>query len=200
MAANYATTVPSERLALLLDLTPRRLQQLAAEGVIPKTDRNRYDLVESVRGYVRYLRDRAFGPELRDSPDSFATQRARLTRARANAEELKARQLAGELIPAADIEAAWGAVTEVMRTRLLAIPSKVAARIGMARNAVEAQAIIRAEITEALTELANVTFAADAAEHAPDAGADRDDDPAPDSAAAEPDRGAMGGSEAATLR
>jgi phage terminase Nu1 subunit (DNA packaging protein) len=201
MGSNYATQVPAERLAQLLDLTPRRLQQLAAEGVIPKTDRNRYELVDSVRGYIRYLRDRAFGPEVQDGPnDNFAKQRARLTRSRADTEELKARQLLGELVPAAQIEAAWSAVTDIMRTRLLAIPAKTAARIGMARNAVEAQAIIRTEINEALSELANVTLAVIAGGHTPDAGADRDDDPAPTGAAAEPDGGAVGRPEAIPLR
>lgn len=168
MPANYATQVPADRLCKLLDLGIRRLQQLADEGIIKKSDRGRYDLVESVRGYVKFLRDRTLGPD--QAANTYAEQRARLTRARADEEELKARQLAGELIPAAQLENAWGAVVDVMRLRLLAIPAKVAARIGMARNAVEAQQIIRAEIHDALTELTkvNVTVAIDPTAAIPD--------------------------------
>ena len=41
----------------LLDLSPRRLQQLAKEGIIPKDVRGRYDLAGAVHGYSRYLQD-----------------------------------------------------------------------------------------------------------------------------------------------
>ncbi len=46
-------------IAKLLDLSERRVQQLSREGVIPKATRGQYDLIGSVRGYVRYLRDQA---------------------------------------------------------------------------------------------------------------------------------------------
>jgi hypothetical protein len=40
---------PGTAIAKLLNITERRLQQLAKEGVIPKTERGRYPLVESAR-------------------------------------------------------------------------------------------------------------------------------------------------------
>ena len=52
------TTQPIAVIAKLLDLSERRVQQLSREGVIPKATRGQYDLVGSVRGYVRYLRSR----------------------------------------------------------------------------------------------------------------------------------------------
>ena len=52
-----AATQPIGVIAKLLDLSERRVQQLSREGVIPKAERGQYDLIGSVRGYVRYLRD-----------------------------------------------------------------------------------------------------------------------------------------------
>jgi phage terminase Nu1 subunit (DNA packaging protein) len=52
-------TQPIGVIAKLLDLSERRVQQLSREGVIPKAERGQYDLIGSVRGYVRYLRDQA---------------------------------------------------------------------------------------------------------------------------------------------
>ena len=54
-----AATQPIGVIARLLDLSERRVQQLSREGVIPKAERGQYDLIGSVRGYVRYLRDQA---------------------------------------------------------------------------------------------------------------------------------------------
>jgi hypothetical protein len=45
--------------AQLLDITPRRLQQLAASGWFEKPKHGRYYLVKTVQGYVAYLRQRA---------------------------------------------------------------------------------------------------------------------------------------------
>ena len=42
------------------------------------------------------------------------------------AAEVEVRKLAGELVPVADIEAAWLSVAGAVRTRLLLIPTKVA--------------------------------------------------------------------------
>src|SRR4030065_330688 len=56
-----AQTYPVAVISKLLDLTPRRVQHLANEGVIPRAEKGRYELVPAVRGYIRYLRDRAVG-------------------------------------------------------------------------------------------------------------------------------------------
>ena len=55
---------------------------------------------------------------------SLVAERSRLTKIKADAAEVEARKLAGELVPAADIEAAWLAVAGAVRSRLLAIPTQ----------------------------------------------------------------------------
>ena len=42
--------------ARLLDVTPRWLQQMARDGVVPLPERGRYDTVGCIRGYIRFLR------------------------------------------------------------------------------------------------------------------------------------------------
>ena len=58
-----AQTYPVNVISKLLDLTPQRVGQLVSAGVIPKAERGRYELVPCVRGYIRYLRDRAVGAD-----------------------------------------------------------------------------------------------------------------------------------------
>lgn len=46
-------------LAKLFDLTPMRVQQLASAGVVVKVSHGTYALGESVKNYVKFLRERA---------------------------------------------------------------------------------------------------------------------------------------------
>jgi hypothetical protein len=44
-------------LAYYLDLTPRRVQQLAKAGVIQKLKRGEYELVPCLHAYIRHMRE-----------------------------------------------------------------------------------------------------------------------------------------------
>ena len=96
-------TQPIGVIARLLDLSERRIQQLSREGVIPKAERGQYDLIGSVRGYVRYLRDQAVRAQA-GAPD-YAAERARFIRARADLAEMEAEEKRAALIPADQVEA-----------------------------------------------------------------------------------------------
>ena len=64
-----ATTYPVGIIAKFLLLTPRRIQMLVKDGVIPVPVKGQYDLVGSVQGYIRYLqkaREAHGGPSLEE--------------------------------------------------------------------------------------------------------------------------------------
>jgi hypothetical protein len=82
---------PAETIAQLLGLTPRRLQQLAAEGFIPRSERGLYPLVGAVQGYIRYLKEHS-----REANRSSEHQR--LARAQAVKVEMENYRRAGESV------------------------------------------------------------------------------------------------------
>jgi phage terminase Nu1 subunit (DNA packaging protein) len=139
-------------IAKLLDLSERRVQQLSREGVIPKATRGQYDLIGSVRGYVRYLRDQAAKAQA-GAPD-YASERARFLRARADLAEREAEQKRGSLLAAEDVETAWIAVLARLRTRLLALPDRLAPLVHAETSPAGVRDVIRGAIREALEELA----------------------------------------------
>lgn len=47
--------ITREELSNLLMLTPRRINQLVNEGVIPKHKHGKYPLLQSLHGYFSYL-------------------------------------------------------------------------------------------------------------------------------------------------
>ncbi len=139
-------------IAKLLDLSERRVQQLSREGVIPKAERGQYDLVGSVRGYVRYLRDQALKAQA-GAPD-YAAERARFIRARADLAEMEAKEKRRSLIAADQVEAAWIAVLALLRTRLLALPDRLAPQVFEQSTVGDTRNLIRAAIREVLDDLA----------------------------------------------
>ena len=147
-----AATQPIGVIAKLLDLSERRVQQLSREGVIPKAERGQYDLIGSVRGYVRYLRDQALKAQA-GAPD-YAVERARFIRARADLSEMEAAQKRRSLIAADQIEAAWIAVLALLRTRLLSLPDRLAPQAFDQPTVGDARNLIRAAIREVLDDLA----------------------------------------------
>jgi phage terminase Nu1 subunit (DNA packaging protein) len=147
-----AATQPIGVIARLLDLSERRIQQLSREGVIPKAERGQYDLIGSVRGYVRYLRDQALKAQA-GAPD-YALERARFIRARADLAEMEAEEKRRSLIAAEQIEAAWIAVLALLRTRLLALPDRLAPQVFEQSTVGDTRNLIRAAIREVLDDLA----------------------------------------------
>ena len=170
---------PIAVIAKLLDLSERRIQQLSREGVIPKAERGRYDLVGAVRGYVVYLRDLAVRAQA-GAPD-FGVERARLIKAKADIAEMEADGRRGELLPADAVEAAWTAVLARLRARLLVLPDRLAPLCVEEMTIAGVRDQIRKAVREALDELASTPVVAadpDGTGAAGDGGAQGAGDPA----------------------
>lgn len=149
-------TFPLDTICKLLDLTPQRVAQLVNMGVIPRKERGRYELVPVVRGYIKYLRERAVKGDVQAGADDYATHRARLTKAKADMAEMEREQMANALIPAADVEMAWIEVVANMRAKLLAIPTTAAADTQAAPTLAEAKQVLKVKVNEALSELSEM--------------------------------------------
>lgn len=147
-------TFPLDTIAKLLDLTPQRVTQLVNEGVIPRKERGRYELVPVVRGYIKYLRERGLRADV--SGDDYNTHRTRLTKVKADMAEMEKAQIEEQLIPSADVEAAWMEVAQNMRQKLLAFPQRVAPEVYAAEKLIEVKSLLKDHIFDALQEIADV--------------------------------------------
>jgi phage terminase Nu1 subunit (DNA packaging protein) len=147
-----AATYPVTTIAKLLLLTERRVQQLTAQGVLPKAERGRYELAPVVQAYVRYLRDRSVGADAA-GPDEIGANTARLVRARARAAEIELEELEGKRFRSEDVTAAWQALVGAVRARVLAMPTKLVAVLSAEMSQRERSAVITAVVHEALEEL-----------------------------------------------
>lgn len=144
---------PLNVITRLLDLSERRVQQLAREGVIPRAERGNYDLVGAVRGYVRYLREQVSRAEAGIA--DLGSERARLVKAKADLAEMEAAERREDLLPAPDVTAAWTEIMALVRARLLALPDKIAPVVHETTSIAEARGVVRKAIHDVLAEIAS---------------------------------------------
>ncbi len=141
--AGSGLMVDGETFGALMGIHPRTVRDLDSRGIVVKVDRDRYDLAASLRTYASHLRNMAAGrvPGDREQADngagyhrdvaklSGAYERARLNRAKADAEELKNAAMRRELVKATDVEREWSSVLRGLRSRILATPARVRQRL-----------------------------------------------------------------------
>jgi phage terminase Nu1 subunit (DNA packaging protein) len=138
----------------LLDLTPQRVTQLVNEGIIPRKERGRYELVPVVQAYIKYLRERSLKSDVHG--DDYNAHRTRLTKAKADLAEMEKAQIEEQLIPADDVERVWIEVSQNMRQKLLALPQRAAPECYAAEKLVEVKAILKEQVYDALQEIAEI--------------------------------------------
>lgn len=153
-------TVTSKQLSDILDLSVRRIQQLAKSGTLPKQEaRNRYRLVDSIQGYIKYLRGQVVHG---DAPQDLREAKLRQEKARAEILELEALQKNGELQHQDDIQKVWTSIAVLIKTKLLALSSRVSADVYGATSLVQVRTRIDEEVDLILNELVNTQVELDA--------------------------------------
>jgi phage terminase Nu1 subunit (DNA packaging protein) len=144
--------VAAKQLAYLFRITERRVQQLAAEGVIQKEARGRYNLVESVRGYVAFLQDIAAGTS-GEKESAYGDARTQKMRADADKSIMEAAELAGNLIPSDIVAYNWNHMTGAFRAKLLNLPKKMAPVVQHENSFAKCNSALQSAIHECLAEL-----------------------------------------------
>lgn len=148
MSESAGQTYATATIAALLLMTDRHVRRLTAEGVLPSAGPSRYQLAPVVHGYIRYLRDRSGG----DASEEVVKSKGRLLKARARAAELEADMLEANSLNRLAVEQAWGQVLEIIRTRVLAVPSAAAGPAFAAGTLAEVHTIITEAVFDALDD------------------------------------------------
>lgn len=123
-AENAIDTISPNELARLLGISPRAVRNLAADGILERAGKGDFRAAESVQAYVRY-REALARKKRSDGQNLKAAAEVRLKAAQADAAEMKAAAMRGELLNARDVEAAWAAILRDVRAGMLAVPGRV---------------------------------------------------------------------------
>lgn len=149
--------------ASLFNLSERRVQQLAKEGVIEgrKVDGvYQFDLLPTVRKYIAYLSDKANGRDQknRKTEEEKLAAEADLKRAKADMAELQLKELRGQMHRSEDVEAITTDLVYTIRSMIIALPGRLAVDVAAVDTAPEASEIIRRECYAVLEELSNYKY------------------------------------------
>ena len=144
------TNINAADLGKVLGISRASIANLATDGVLPRASRGLFSLSACVQAYVQHKRVAAGGNDVAN----LTVERSRLAKAKADKAERDARVEAGDLIPADDIDAAWIATAAMIRTRILAVPKKIAPRVISLKTATEAEQLMGKELNAALAALA----------------------------------------------
>jgi hypothetical protein len=107
--------------AKLLCITERRLQQLAREGVVPKSSRGKYPLIGSVQGYVRYLQTSGEQAEGARDPEKMKPFERRAWY-EGELDKLQLSQKRGQLVPAIEVESKFAELLKQIAQFLETLP------------------------------------------------------------------------------
>lgn len=138
-------------IAKLLNLSERRVQQLATDGIIPKGFKGQYDLIGCIRGYTLYLQKQLTQSDFRDLKE----EKTRLVKYQADKAQIDLAIVQGDAVLITDIEKQISDMISIVRARLLTLPNKLAPVVSVESEVNVVENIIKDGICEALTELAN---------------------------------------------
>lgn len=145
-------------LARLLMVSPRRVQQLAADGTIPKPSRGSYDLTLSVQGYIRFLQSHAAGNASQVKDKDYHAAKARKMSAEADLAEMEAAKMRADLVPADAVRSHLVQVATEVKTRILNVPQRVAPTLQGETDERKIKATLTEELTQALAAIADAKF------------------------------------------
>ena len=135
----------------LFGITPGMLTALGKRDIVVRLGHDSYDLEESTRRYVASLRETASGRGGEEQVLNLTGERARLAREQADAQALKNAVARGENVPAIEVERAWADILRGLRSRLLAVPSRL--RQTVPHLTTSDVTLIDRELRDALQEL-----------------------------------------------
>lgn len=151
----------TREIAQLFGVTSRRIQQLTADGTLKAetTSKGRcYDMEQTVKDYISFLSDKAYGRETSDTEIKLKEQKLRaevaLKESQGELHKLRTDIAVGRYISIEKIKIDYSRFFVSFKTFALSIPSRVSGKLTSRIEPVEARALeqeLQAEITELLS-------------------------------------------------
>lgn len=163
MAESAQNLQPSQIIAKIFGISTRRVEQLKTEGVIQGQGKpTKYDLLPTIQAYIKYLSDKAYGREKKQTDAQLETAKLeaekRIKTAKAEMAELELKELQGKMHRAEDVEAIVTDHVFFLRSMLMAMPGKLAVDLAGTHTAAEQADRVKQEIYYILENLSGYRY------------------------------------------
>ena len=150
MADGNQNLQPTKVIADLFGVSTRRIEQLKTEGIIKGQGKpTKYDLLPTIRAYIKFLSDKANGREKKK------------TTAELEEAKLELKELQGKMHRAEDVEAITTDHVLFLRSMLMAMPGKLAVDLSGDHTAPEQAERVKQEVYFILNQLAEYQYSAE---------------------------------------
>ena len=158
-----------EIIAKLFQVTVRRIQQLTQEGILATVEvkegnrtLRRYDLMPTIQAYIKYLSDKAYGRDQKESVSNKEEEKLQaevdIKKAKAKIAQLELDELEGRMHSAEDVEAMTTDLCLAVRSALLSMPGQLAVDVAEVTDAAEISEIIKSTVNDILEELSRYEY------------------------------------------
>jgi phage terminase Nu1 subunit (DNA packaging protein) len=157
------STVTVDVVAAFLDCDKRTVQNYAKDGIIPRAGHGKYNLLDCIRSYVRYLRNKETELEIDDLEKKIRQAEFELKQNGATKLRLENEAKSGYLIKADDVEPFFQGVLVTLRQQLLSLGDVIANEVLSCDTEIEIAQAIRHAIEGVLDEVsrADLRFSED---------------------------------------
>ena len=160
MAAENQNLQGTQVIAQIFGVSTRRVEQLKTEGIIKGQGKpTKYDLMPTIRAYIKYLSDKANGREQKEIVAQLEEDKLRaeaeIKQAKAKQAQMELRELQGKLHRAEDVEAIFTDHALFLRSMIMAMPGKLAVDLAGTHTAAEQAERVRQECSFILNSLAD---------------------------------------------
>ena len=153
------TEVTTSELAAIFGVTGRRIQQMTQDGVFQPVKRGKFNLKDAIAAWVDDRNSDAGSDEdMIKAKIDKAVSDARLKAAKADMEELKAKELKGQMHRSEDVQAITEDMIYTIRSGLMALPGRVAVDAFACESAAEVSDVITREVHKIMNELAGYKY------------------------------------------
>ena len=143
-----------EDIAKALDLKKRRVQQLVQQGTLPRLTKGKYDLASCVRAYEQYIQNCSGSGNI--DQNEAGILKLRLLKAQTEKMEFDLAVAKGDYVKCDEIEFKYSGLILAFRSKMLALPSKLARTVTMnGTDFAKTEQILEKEIHNALVELSS---------------------------------------------
>lgn len=162
-SADKRNMQPTQVIANLYGSTTRQIEYLAKNGVIKGEGRPvKYDVVPTIQALFQHQRDIIRSKEKNEKDAKSESSRldgdARIKQAKAEIQELKLKELRGELHRAEDVEAITTEHVMFLRSMLMALPGKLAVDCASLDTAPQVADRIKKRVYQLLNSLADYEY------------------------------------------
>lgn len=163
--AKFNSIVGTTVVAKLLGLSTRRIQQLAADGILSVNKENKnlkFDLYKTIPEYLNYLEEEAkknsVEADIANQEKKKAKAEADLKTHKAKMAKLELAEMEGEMHRSCDVEEMTSQLVYAVKNRLTSLPGKLAIDLSRVEEPAEISARIQSEVYEILEDLSNYEY------------------------------------------